>query len=157
MFNKWELKGVMPKLLLKVKEKIIFYGVGKACFLKLKILYGAIIMGKIIQFPLDKKLQKDEFLSAISDLNYPEELKEQLKLEVWPYIDKHSKISVSNLKMEIPNSISYDDEKHIVSQVQELLFTQIKFEKDKMLKEIIKLAAENSKLKFMAENTDKHN
>ncbi len=111
-------------------------------------------MGKIIQFPFEKKQQKDEFYSAIDDLKFSKELKEQLKLDLWPYIDKYSKISNTDLKMEIPNNISQEDEALIVSQVK-LLFNQLQDEKNEMLKEITKLASDNIKLKFNANNAKK--
>lgn len=101
-------------------------------------------MGQVIKFPLKQKLQEDDFNSAIDELNYPDELKEQLRKDVYPYVEKYSKLIVADAQMEIPESLSEMDTHLIVSQVKQLLLKQ----QDIMLKDIIKLASDKSKLLF---------
>ncbi|QYX63011.1 hypothetical protein K2227_12380 [Shewanella putrefaciens] len=109
-------------------------------------------MGQIIKFPLEKKIQTDEFHSAIDELDYPSELKEQLRLDILPYLEKYSKLIISDLQMEIPNNLSVNDEELIISQVKVVLQEQLKYTQQLMLKDIVKLAVSNSKLKFNAKN-----
>ncbi|MGS0497714.1 hypothetical protein ACU8V4_11130 [Pseudoalteromonas mariniglutinosa] len=109
-------------------------------------------MGQIIKFPLKQKLQADDFHSAIDELNYPDELKEQLRQDVYPYIEKYSKLIVTDPQMEIPSNLSEKDERLIVSQIKQLLLKQLSNTQHIMLQDIIKLASDKSKLKYNAKN-----
>jgi len=110
-------------------------------------------MGKVIQFPIKSKLDTDEFENIIKNSNNSDVLKEQLEIEVLPYIHKYSKLMSSDMKLELPATVSEQDEKFIVSQVQNLIQKQIENVQLTMLIDLMKVGKKLCKEKVEHKNT----
>lgn len=109
-------------------------------------------MGKILQFPIQHKLQTDEYTSAIEELDCSVELKSILKKEALPYINKYSNLITTDIGLEIPSDISKVNEELITREVKKFLKCQLKNTQSMMLKDIIELTVGISKLKLEKNN-----